>query len=509
MQAHIVEHAAAAAVREAHTVQHDIAAHLGEGLSAGTVRHRRCGAEQLAQLGDGRAALLVGVVQLHQCLHGGEERSQEQQVGGQLSHCDPAAGGHGAADGQQHRLGSDADGFAARPVEGVGPRRSQVGVAVAVHHPAMLGDVGVPPIMGGDDPDAGQGLLEIAEQVADAVAHAAVVGRGPPPEPHRGRQCRRHGRGQGDEGQQRVVVEQQGGDHDQGEALDREVDDALVEQHRQRLDVGCHAGQQHPGPLGGVEVHLLALHVLERPDSQALHQPLAEPAGESRPDRTGGGGHRQKGHIGQSRRDQHAAVAGHDAVVHPDLGEHGAELQRDGLGGHQQEGHRQPVAVGPQEPPQPEPVAGLVGGAGPLHPGIGMGRLVGQHPLDPGPQVAGHLGVGQTGLGRGLDRGRSAAHPDGRVEHQSACRPGRAASSAAPQRPSGSAARSRRMRPLSEAVARAALERSEQERELQGLTETSSRWFALAQGRSAPPRRRERSATGAGGCRWPPPSRRR
>ena len=162
VEAHIVKDLAVGAVREGHVVEDDLAAYWGEHRRAGTLRDARLGPEQILQLGDGRASLLVGVVELHQGLDRREEGGEEQQVGGELAHRDAAARGHGSAHRQQHRLGGDADRLAARPVEGVGSRGPQVCVAVTVHYPAVLGNIDGPSIVRGDHPDAGQRLLEVA-----------------------------------------------------------------------------------------------------------------------------------------------------------------------------------------------------------------------------------------------------------------------------------------------------------------------------------------------------------
>ena len=287
------------AVAKRHLIEDDLPPDRGEVGRAGPLDHGRLGGEQLAELGDGRAALLVGVVELDQGLHGGEEGGQEQQVGGQLAHGDAPAGRHRATHPEEHGLGGDADGLAARPVERVGPGGPEVGVAVADDDIAVLGDAGVPAVVGRDHPDPGQRLREVAEEIADAVPHGAVVGRGPAPEPHRGRHRGRHRGHQGDDGQQRVVAEQQTGDHHQGQGLHREVDDPLLEQHRQGLDVRGHPGQQHARLLVGVEVHALALHVGEGSDAEALHQPLAEAAGERGAHRAERGGDHQQPRVRQ------------------------------------------------------------------------------------------------------------------------------------------------------------------------------------------------------------------
>ena len=376
---------AVGAVAKRHPIENDLPPDRGKVGRAGPLGHRRLSGEQLAELGDGRAALLVGVVELDQGLHGGEEGGQEQQVGGQLAHGDAPAGRHRATHPEEHGLGGDADGLAARPVERVGPGGPEVGVAVADDDIAVLGDAGVPAVVGRDDPDPGQRLREVAEEFADPVPHGAVVGRGPAPEPHRGRHRGRHRGHQGDDGQQRVVAEEQTGDHHQGQGLHREVDDPLLEQHRQGLDVRGHPGQQHARLLVGVEVHALALHVGEGSDAEALHQPLAEAAGERGAHRAERGGDHQQSRIGQGRGRQDAAVAGQDAIVHADLGEDRSELYRHCLNSHQGEGRGQPVAVWPQEPPEPELPVRLVGLPRPGHRRLGVLGLVQQDLLDPGP----------------------------------------------------------------------------------------------------------------------------
>ena len=57
------------------------------------------------------------------------------------------------------------------PVERLGPGRVTFGPAMGVDDPAVDPDVLGPPVAGGDDPDAGQALLEVGQHGGDAIAH--------------------------------------------------------------------------------------------------------------------------------------------------------------------------------------------------------------------------------------------------------------------------------------------------------------------------------------------------
>ena len=153
---HVAQHRPGRVVAEGDVVKLDLAVDRRKGRGVGPLADRRLGAEQLAQLHDRRAALLVGVVELHQRLDGGEERGEEEKEGGQLTDADAAVGGHGATHAEQGRLGADPDELGAGGVDRVGPRGLDRGIAVLTDNVAVHGQVDGPAVVGRDDPDAGK-----------------------------------------------------------------------------------------------------------------------------------------------------------------------------------------------------------------------------------------------------------------------------------------------------------------------------------------------------------------
>ena len=85
-----------------------------------------------------------------------------------------------------------------------------------------------------------------------------------------------------DQRQLDVQREQDGGDHDHRQRLDRELRETVLQQLLQVLDVARHAGHDHAGLLLGVEVEAEALQVGEDLDAQVVHHPRGEPAGDAR-----------------------------------------------------------------------------------------------------------------------------------------------------------------------------------------------------------------------------------
>ncbi len=420
-QVDVVQHRPVGLVSEAHAAQLDLAMDRGQLVRVGRLGHLRLSGEQLAQLDDGGAALLVGVVELHQGLHRREERGREQQEGGHLADADPPVDDHRPADGQQHRLGEDADGLRTRGVHRVDPRGRDVGVAVAPDHPAMAAHVLAAAVVSGDHPGPRQGLLQVRQQRRDPVAHPQISRGGLAPEPQRQSQRRRQRHQQRDRRQQRVVHIQRSRDHHQRECLHQQVDDALLEQHRQGLDVRGHAGHQHPGALRGEEADALALHVREHPDAQCLVELLAEMAGVGDPQLAQPGGHGHGQQVGDRGDGQHRAAAGAHAVVDANLGEHRADLDGDRLHGHQGDRAREPPAVRVQEAAQGEGPAVPVARR-PAHLVDDVGWLVRQHPLDHLAKLPRHLGMGQPGGLVGLHGACAvgACRPVAHREHQCA-----------------------------------------------------------------------------------------
>ncbi len=230
VQVDVVEHGLAGDVAEAHVAELDGALQRREVDGVGGLGHPGLGVEQVPQLGHRRLALLVGVVELDELLDGGEEGGEVEDEGGQLAQRQLVVEDDGPADGQDQRLRQHADGLGAGSVDGADPGGVEVGVAVLAHDVAVAVDVVAAPVVGHEDPDAREALLQVGQHVGDAVADHRVAAVGGGPEPQRQREHHRHDHDEGDQRQLGVEREEDGGDHDQGEGLDGEVDQAVLEQ---------------------------------------------------------------------------------------------------------------------------------------------------------------------------------------------------------------------------------------------------------------------------------------
>ncbi len=176
-QRDIVEHRPIGFVTERDPVEFDRAVDGGKVGGVGCLRDGGFGAEQLAKLDDCSTTLLVAVVELDQGLDRGEERREEEQERGEFAHGDPPARRHGTADGQQGRLGGDADHLGAGGVQRIGAARVDLGIEVFADDRSVVDEVAGPTVVGGDDTNAGERLLQMREQIGDAVAHPEVADR--------------------------------------------------------------------------------------------------------------------------------------------------------------------------------------------------------------------------------------------------------------------------------------------------------------------------------------------
>ena len=148
-----------------------------------------------------------------------------------------------------------------------------VGVAVRAGHVAVMQHVVARPVEPGDDADAGQALGEVAQHAGDPVAHALVALVGRRAEPERQAGDERDDHHQRDERELDVVEEQHDGDDEHGQALQRELRQAVLQQLLERLDVARHAGHDHARLLLRVVVEGEALQVRERPHAELEHHP--------------------------------------------------------------------------------------------------------------------------------------------------------------------------------------------------------------------------------------------
>ncbi len=273
---------------------------------------------------------------------------------------------------------------------------------------AMLGDVDGSSIVGDDHSNSRERFLQVRQKFGYAIPNPDVSAGGGSSKPQRNDNGGWNGHSKRDHREQWVVNEHHGGDNDQGEALYQEVDDAVLEQNRQRLDIRRHPSEEYPGFFVRVVVDALALHVAEHLYTKRLVEPLAEASGE----RHTNCAHDRRQHDGTyvcTRSDhEYLLVADPDTLIDPDLGEDRTELQRNGFDGYQHRGQRQAAPVRPQKSLQREWVMVPIGVRPRNRVDCVLG-LVKQHVLNFAPQIPRHLGMRQAGCGARLRRGRSAA----------------------------------------------------------------------------------------------------
>ena len=131
------------------------------------------------------------------------------------------------------------------------------------------------------DPHARQALLEVG---VDGRRSRRGPVRTPRLERRRYHHVASEQRGQhggGDEGQRRRQEDEEHEHADAGEDADDGVDEAGLEELRQRLDVGGHAGHDPAAQLAVVVVERQPLEVGEDPDPQRVEQALGGAAGDA------------------------------------------------------------------------------------------------------------------------------------------------------------------------------------------------------------------------------------
>ena len=151
-------------------------------------------------------------------------------------------------------------------------------------------------------------------------------------EPEGHREQWRDDDGHGEQGQQGVESEEDDRDHDQGEPLEGELTEAVLEQLLEVLDVAGHPGHDDAGLLLGVEVEAEPLEVREDSDPQVVHDSRGEAPGDLDLGLLGQGADADDDEIDDSAPDHHreGEVAGGHSVVDGVGGEGRAELAGDG-----------------------------------------------------------------------------------------------------------------------------------------------------------------------------------
>ena len=422
VQIHAGQYLLAGRVGERHRLEGDPPLDGAERGGVGRLGHVGLLLQEVAELGGGRLTLLVGVVQHHQLRDGGEEGGEVEREGGQHTHCETTVDHQPSPHAQYHRLADDADALRCRAVVRGHPGGVQVGVLVVGDHTVVLGDIAALAVVGGDRADAGQVLRQVGQDGGDPVAHSVVTPLRGAPEPQRQHHGDRDHHADGQGGQQGVQVEEDAGDHRQGQPLHHDHYQTLLQQHGEGLDVAGHARHQHPGALGCVEVQREPLEMSEHPQPQLVHEAFAEPAPQGGP---GAPDNHMDQHRGEEdpHDDAHQSEAAlQHAVVDADLGEQGT-----GLGGqclHDDQGHDQqhPPTVRAEHRAQaqrwrrPRTVRELdvLGGM------VGFGVEDVGGPVD---HLVGDAGEGQAGGRVGLRRRGRLRADEGTSHEDHQCRP--------------------------------------------------------------------------------------
>lgn len=266
------------AVREGDVLEHDLAAQREH-----VERFVRVGgggglAQQLLDAAERDGGLLVAVEDLRELLDGGEEQVDVEEVGdqgadGQRAVVDPAR-----AD-DHHRGGGDGgQQLDEREVDGDQPLAAYPGLAVVVTALGVAGDPVVLAAEGLDDPEAGDGLLEVGVDGADAGPGQFVRLDAAAPEEEGADD--QHGQGgEDDQGELDVQDEQRDHDAEEGDHGDERGDQSGLQERGERVDVRRHPGHDPAGQLALVVVEAEALELGEDLQAERVEDAFAGPAG--------------------------------------------------------------------------------------------------------------------------------------------------------------------------------------------------------------------------------------
>ena len=233
--------------------------------------------------------------------------------------------------------------------------RAEPRFEVAARHGLELGLVRLLPHERLRDADAGQALLQVRVHRGDVLARALVRLARLPLEPERGEEQRReHQRGR--ERQLPAHEREHDGDADNGHRVHECGDQSGLEELRERVDVGGHAGHDPPGHLALVEVDAEPLQVGEDLDPQREQQAFRGATHDARlrphhpPVREGHGEERG------ARREERRERVGGDALVDAESHEPRTGQRREAVEGHEDEADDEPEPVGAEERAEPEAV---------------------------------------------------------------------------------------------------------------------------------------------------------
>ncbi len=196
--------------------------------------------------------------------------------------------------------------------------------------------------------------------------------RRPPPEPHRAEEQRRH-QHEHTEGQGPAEEAEHDEHADEAEDVDERGDEAGLQQLRERVDVGGHAGHDSARHLAVVVVERESLQVGEDPDAQREQQSFGGATGVPRVDPGHEPVDERRGEEQRRRRPQRALGVLLHALVETLLHEERSGQGEQRVDDDEAEADEQRATVRSEEVAQPEVLAGRAFG-GHVDVGVVVGR---------------------------------------------------------------------------------------------------------------------------------------
>ena len=344
-------------IREPHVFEAHVAAHLTRHHGVDSVRRGDLRLHQLVDLRHRRHRLLPLVEHLRQLLHGSEELIEVEQERDHGARGDGPVVHERAAETEHDGVAAGGEEEDEREVDGLQHLGAQPGVEVAARRRLERVDGAALLHVRLRLAHAGDALLELGVDGGDGLACVRVGLGGTAPEPDRRDHERRHQHEHAE--RQRPADEAEDHEHtDEAHDVHQRGDQAGLQQLRERVDVGGHAGHDPARQLAVVVVERQPLQVREDPDAQREQQPFRGATGVPG---VGPGDEPvdQRGDEEQGRRrPQRAGGVLLHAFVEPLLDEERPGQRQQRVDHDQREADEERAAVGTQERPEPEPLAG-------------------------------------------------------------------------------------------------------------------------------------------------------
>ena len=256
-------------VAEPHVLEPDLTLQNRNRNGFGGRGHRRGRVEQLGDARDRDLRLLVRVEHLRQLLNRREEQVEIQQERDDVGHGHRPVRHEHAADTQHDDARDVGEEVDEREVDRDESLRVDAGIAVSGGHGLEILLVALLAHERLRHAHARQSLLQVGVDGRDVLACRFVRTRRLMTEPQRGDdQGRQHHAGY--DGEARVDEHERDADTDERDEVDERVHQAVLEQLRQRVDVGRHAGHDPTRHLVLVVVDAESLQVREHLDAQGV-----------------------------------------------------------------------------------------------------------------------------------------------------------------------------------------------------------------------------------------------